>query len=407
MRHTSAAIAVACLLLGCGPGAERAAAAPVAPPAPLGAGPVGYGRATTGGCGEIRCVCEVTTLADDPDVRTPGTLRYCAEDKASRWVVFAARGTIHLQKTILVASDKTIDGRKRQPQDGPVVITGPARGLLRITDVRNVIITDLFFEKGRSADETRSSDSCENAALPKDTIGCGVPIGIDGDVTNVWINHNDFNHCGEKCLTVWTKLHPGPDTGKVTGGDLITISDNVFRNSFFGVLIGASNHLQAGWYPDQMRVTLYGNVFFNIFRRSPRAASLTKVHAFNNVIKYWGRTNGDCAGAFGPSAVSEGQLVLEDNVLIARPGSGNCRAAVNIEAAPTIGRGMGEVRARSNRSENSAEITESGAGQVFDPSDRSRAETYYPYRPLPADSRLEATVEADAGPRAFPKPDYR
>lgn len=373
--------------------------------AALGEAPQGFGRAATGGCTDKSCICVVTTTKDEPST-VAGSLRSCAETSGPKWVVFAARGTYSLAQPLKVASDKLIDGRKQKPDDAPVTIAGPARFLLYLEGVQNIVISDLYFRTDRSAPANPgASPACKNPQRPVDTIDCGQPIAIHGAVKNVWVNHSDFDHCGAKCITIWTAPQHGDAVqGKVAGADLITISNSVFRNSFYGVLVGAAAGLRRENIPDQMRVTLYGNVFYNVKRRSPRASSFTKVHAFNNVMKYWGeeggcrRRNEDWAA----SAIGEAQLLLENNVMIARPDG--CKLAVQIGEKPkgVDHRGTGFVRAAGNRVENGAEIRDNQPEQVFSPPNKSRADYAYDYTLRPVDG-LADNVMQNAGVRGFPK----
>jgi pectate lyase len=253
--------------------------------------------------------------------------------------------------------------------------------------------------------------SCVNPDSPTDTIGCGVGVAIRGGARDIWIDHNDFDHCGAKCLDVWTVDNAG-GRGRAEGGDLITISNNVFRNSYYAILTGAAANLTRERIPEEMRVTLYGNLFYNVFRRSPRAAVFSKVHMFNNVVKYWGRTGVACVGresGFGASSMGEAQLLVENNVFIARPGTRECKTAIDIsDQRPQggVARGIGLVRARGNEARNGAMLSESQAGRVFDPRDQSHPAYYYPYTLRPTQGLVEA-VEADAGVQGFPKPAYR
>ncbi len=66
---------------------------------------IGFGQPTTGGAGGP--VVSVTTLDDSG----PGSLREAATAPGAAWIRFEVSGVIELQNNILVASDKTLDGR--------------------------------------------------------------------------------------------------------------------------------------------------------------------------------------------------------------------------------------------------------------------------------------------------------
>jgi pectate lyase len=371
----------------------------------IGETPIGFGRNANGGCTERSCaVCMVTSLDDD---HAHGTLRNCAENPEPRWIKFTARGTIHLRQPLTVASNKIIDGRKLKHDDGPVTITGSERFLFLIENRENIIVTDLYF-KTQGAPGT-NADRCNNPQVAQDTVRCGTAIALHGATKNVWVNHSDFDHCGAKCITVWTApLHSDRPRGKVPGGDLITLSNNVFRNSFFAVLIGASGQLPRENIPDHMRVTLYGNVFYNIYRRAPRAASFVKVHMFNNLMKYWGHATARCVGhdySWPVSATGEAELLLENNVFTPRLDSA-CKLSVQIQEKQQPGgyhRGDGRVRARGNLLRNGAQpIEENEADVVFNPDDQNRPEYSYPYK-LRGVDEVARTIEQTAGVRGFAK----
>lgn len=372
----------------------------------LGDIPVGFGRETKG-CTDRSCICTVTIL-DDAPASVPGSLRSCAETQLPKWIVFAARGAFRLNRPLPVASDKIIDGRKQRRDDGPVTIVGASRISLLIDDVRNVVLTDLFFRSDQSP-LSPDAERCRNPQLPRDTLRCGVPIEIRGAARHIWINHNEFERCGDKCIAVWTGSERGmTSTVRVSGGDLITISNNVFRDSYFGVLVGAGARIPVANLPAHMRVTLYRNIFYNVFRRSPRAASHAKVHAFNNVMKYWGRATGSCNGrdvGWAASSVGEAQLLLENNILIARPNPDNCKVGVQIGDYSPEGddrRGMGMVRAVGNSLANGATVEEHQSARVFNPNERAQQDFAYPYVLSPT-AGLEQILNASAGPRGFAK----
>lgn len=135
-----------------------------------------------------------------------------------------------------VASDKTIVG------DGlSVTITG---GGLDLKDVRNVIIRNLYFYNWT-----------------------GDAVNIERS-TNVWIDHNTFNHGLDGCV----------DIRKAS--DFVTVSWNVFMNHHKVSLVGASDATltDAG----HLRVTYHHNCFNGTISRHPRVRFGNPVHVYNN-----------------------------------------------------------------------------------------------------------------------------
>jgi pectate lyase len=259
------------------------------------------------------------------------------------------------------------------------------------------------------------------------TTACTVPITIQGsknrkgrapeqvaDSKNIWIDHNTFIRCGDKCITI--KNGAKAPSGRFAGADNITLSHNRFQQSFFGVLITVINSDEGGARAlvkrdtekcavvaasgvlPQTRVTIHGNLFEDVRRRMVRVAYCNSYgHEFNNAIlgfgmpmsKYpAGATCDRSAFGFGPSAHSGGRLLLENNYIAAHPNDPNgCKAAVD-----TGGKGEDEgfVKDVGNLYANGATGGSNGAQHVAAPP--------YQYQMLPASQVLES-VKRNAGAR--------
>jgi pectate lyase len=362
--------------------------------------PIGFGRDTIGGCSSMAndCTCVVTTPADDPSNRTPGTLRGCLTSERPQRVVFEWRGTLRLDRPIAVASHKTLTGEPLKSGDGPVTITGPGR-LLMLIDRDDVIISDLKFR----IDPAGAAPSCANPQTPRDVQGCGIAVLAEGS-RNIWIHHNDFAACGSGCIALWTRDNTKAGGG-VAGTDAVSISNNRFRDSYYGLFAGAGNFVAPRDIPKRMRISVYDNVFENIFRRSPKASSGVQIHLFNNVIRDWGQSGKPCTGqswGFGASSTGEAQLLAENNLFAARAETNACHEAIQAaEKRPRKGyvRDEGLVRATGNVFQNGAMAVENRPAEVFDPTSPKAPDLSYAYTLKPAD-RLE-DVEREAGPRGF------
>jgi pectate lyase len=363
------------------------------PAAPAGHA-VGFGSATTGACQGATCTCFVTRL-DDPPRAVAGGIRSCTEIGGRR-TLFRARGKVQLDSPLRVASDTTIDGRPLANGDAPVTLAGPPPGLLLIADRSNIVVRNLFFRIDSSSVGVR----CAIPNTPTETKGCGVPLYVKGSARNIWVDHNDFDRCGEKCISVWTETLTRDASGRAPAPDLLTISNNRFTNSYFGVLVGSSELLAKSELPRSERVTMYGNVFANVFRRSPAsAASFSKLHAFNNLVTHWGRRGQACRGTdrgFAASSVGEAELLLENNIFEPWPGAETCKlAADSAKFAPKRGydRGLGRVRASGNLLMFGAQLEQSAPAQVFKPA------YAYPLRPV---AGLADTLTRTAGVEGYP-----
>ncbi|MGI8839920.1 MAG: pectate lyase family protein [Caulobacteraceae bacterium] len=337
--------------------------------------PVGFGRATAGGAGGPAC-----------HVRDEPSLRACVSGEAPAVVIMDQALTFNPGKQkIEVGSNKTIDGGGRLS----IVHDWIAFELI---GSRNVIIRDIRF-RGSGADVfPQKQSNCAHPSRPKDVEGCGVSISMSGATRDVWIDHNEFDTCGNKCITAYGFARtPGP----VASPDLITISYNIFRDSYFAMLFGISNDATDAQMPQQPgRITLYGNLFDRIKERSPRAASGYKAHVFNNVIKDFGGPDGckSISFGFGPSVIKGGEILLENNVIEAWPSPNACKQADDFatrnRTPAALSRGPGRIRSVGNLGRNGAMAE--GNDQVFAPD--------YPYSPLPANA-VEAYVRANAGVR--------
>ena len=243
-------------------------------------------------------------------------------------------------------------------------------------------------------------------------------IAIRGDSKDIWIDHNEFHDCGGKCITSWANVTTGaaPDA-PLPAPDRITISANIFRDTYFAILFGVAKDASRAQIPRFQRVTIYGNLFRDVHRRSPRAASFAWAHVFNNVIIDWGGCY-NCGSApgidfayaacrgrnygFGSSAIGGAQLLAENNYYEARPGEEDCKIAISVDEYGKPGdndyRGRGLVRASGNLAVNGAVLSENEPAKVFDPSDRGQPDAYYPYSLLAVDD-VKAYVMSTAGPR--------
>ena len=337
-----------------------------------GVAPVGYGQRALGGCTDSGCLCKVTNLNDSG----PGSLRECVSTENPKWVIFGqgGRGTVRLKSPLFVHSSTTIDGRGPTP----VTLTTVEDHVMVIRNAENVIINDLKFAV------IAISARCRTPKRADDTIRCGGGILVDGSSKDIWIHQNLFEECGGKCIALWTLKSTRQ------GADLVTISNNIFRNSFYGVLMGASHSLADSEVP-LMRATLYRNYFYNVQRRSPRASGLSHMHVLNNVVEDWGGKS--CDGrrpkAFGASSVSGAQMLLENNFFSARGSADECKAAVKIDG--------GFVKANGNLSKNGAMIQNNLPKRVFNP--RAPAPERYDYVPDKMTNALRAQIIDAAGPQ--------
>ncbi|KAJ9551101.1 hypothetical protein OSB04_015146 [Centaurea solstitialis] len=195
----------------------------------------GFAAGTTGGAaGEIYTV----TDPSDDDVAKPkeGTLRWAASRTKPLWIIFDKDMVITLKNELVVASDKTIDGRGVKVE----ICKGSS---LTLYEVKNVIVHGLNIH--------------DTIPTPAATIatGEGPPIPrfkSDGDgimvygSCKIWIDHCTFAHGSDGLVDV------------TMGSTMVTISNCKFSNHDTVMLLGGAD---ANTQDQNMKVTVAYNVF--------------------------------------------------------------------------------------------------------------------------------------------------
>ena len=343
-------------------------------------GPVGFaslGSGTSGGDPSTVCPVEapeVGTNIPESNLR----LAIACTQKQPRMggiVVFPK------DKEYKITVTKAIDLPSNITIQGPIILETNAARVFGISAKQNVIIKNITF-KTISGRKNGQGFDCPSPLDPNTagakgneaTTGCTNFIEITGFQIpgilgvgdydenaqfseNIWIDHNSFSQCGDKCIVI-KNGNRKDKSGRWSGADKITISNNKFSDSFYSILVtvidaerglrGLLEHstskcaleMENGILP-RMRVTIHGNLFERIRRRSARASYCTaRVHQFNNVINGFGLplskfpVGHTCYSpgvyGFGPSALYGAQLLLENNDISAWPDDPNgCKRAVN------------------------------------------------------------------------------
>ncbi|KAK1437764.1 hypothetical protein QVD17_03562 [Tagetes erecta] len=143
---------------------------------------MGFGTGTTGGAaGEIYTV----TDPSDDDGANPkeGTLRYGASQNKPLWIIFEKDMVINLKHTLVITSDKTIDGRGANVE----IANG---GGFTIQEANNVIIHGLNIHDVRVMDGFAGRTACDGDALTIKT------------ATKIWIDHCTFSKGPDGMLDV-------------------------------------------------------------------------------------------------------------------------------------------------------------------------------------------------------------
>ena len=305
------------------------------------AGAYGFGAATTGGAGGGTCI-----WTDE------ASLRDCATGDAPMVATAQGSPNIVIQRTIRVGSNKTIQG--------PATLAS-TQDIFKVDSSSNVIISGIAFSTLPGGINT-SGKPCPDPTLPKDIIaddllGCADPIVIVArlhDIANIWLDHNSFTLCGDKCVMISANTGPLsapnilPETGMIPTVDKITISYSTFTNSFYSILVGVNGSEQVPQIPGRERVTVYKNTFDHVYRRSPRAANGAWIDVVRNTVRAW-NTQDNCkltgVAGFGSGSNNQSQLLARGNTYDAGDATlpENCRHALSATTSEQGGLGVSDV----------------------------------------------------------------
>lgn len=294
----------------------------------------GFGRAAGEGS-TAWPVLIVTNLRDSG----PGSLRD-AVDRPGHWIRFASglRGTIELRRPLSLAADLVVDGR-----GADITLRADAStGIVELTDVDNVIVTNVKLEGGHDA------------------------IQIFQGATDIWIHQVTATAAADEIISI---------TGDGRRPDRITVSWSRFEDGGKVMLLGASEQ-DISQAPD--RVTVHHNVFHRSDQRQP-LVRFARVHYYNNWVRHWGAQGTGQAVRVGAG----GQFASEGNVFDDRFG----RPAVIPEDLGT----RGAVRSDGDVTTGRTVIVERSPDDVFEPNE------HYPYHLDEAGESLRVALADGAG----------
>ncbi|TYG76500.1 hypothetical protein ES288_D03G119300v1 [Gossypium darwinii] len=243
---------------------------------------LGFGRKTTGGKAGRYYV--VTDPSDNDMVNPkPGTLRHAVIQKEPLWIIFAHHMVIRLNQELIMAGDKTIDGRGFQ-----IHIVGGAQITLQF--INNVIIHGLHIRNSVQAHGGLIRDSVDHYG--QRTMSDGDGITIFGS-HNIWIDHLSMSKCYDGLIDI------------LMASTAITISNCHFTNHNDVFLFGSSDSFS----DDQiMQVTVAFNHFGKgLVQRMPRVR-WGFVHVVNNDYTHW--LMYAIGGSKNPTILSEGNRFI-------------------------------------------------------------------------------------------------
>ncbi|XP_074296473.1 putative pectate lyase 4 [Silene latifolia] len=288
---------------------------------------VGFAGKMTNNIGIGTTTYVVTDPSDDPLKPKPGTLRYGVTMIPGKvWITFQKDMDIKLEKTLVVGSFTTIDGR------GASVHIAKG-GCLLLHKVTDVIIHSLRIHHCR--------------AQPASTVmGPGAQLmqlsEMDGDAirllasTKVWIDHNTLYRCEDGLIDV------------TLGSTNVTISNNWFRDHDKVMLLGHDDDFQDD---KNMKVTVVYNRFGpNCHQRMPRVRH-GYAHVVNNLYLGWELYA--IGGSMNPSIKSQ------SNLFVAPTKNKEITREINKENGKGYNfRSVGDVL------ENGASFNDTGSGYV-------------------------------------------
>uniref|UniRef100_A0A0D9WLQ6 Pectate lyase n=1 Tax=Leersia perrieri TaxID=77586 RepID=A0A0D9WLQ6_9ORYZ len=238
---------------------------------------MGFGHKTTGGlAGKIYTVTDATD--DNLIIPRRGTLRYGVIQERPLWIVFSSSMVINLSKELIVAGDKTIDGRGVQ-----VHITGAQ---ITVQAVSNVIIHNVHVHDSMARSGGIIRDSKRHFGVRGESDGDGITVM---DSSNVWIDHVSMWNCADGLIDV------------IDGSTAVTISNSHFTKHNHVMLFGARDDSPKDKI---MQVTLAFNHFGKgLVQRMPRFR-YGFFHIVNNDYTHWQMYA--IGGNMNPTIISQG-----------------------------------------------------------------------------------------------------
>ncbi|ESW29378.1 hypothetical protein PHAVU_002G065800 [Phaseolus vulgaris] len=238
----------------------------------------GFGRDTIGGKkGPFYVV--TSNLDNDMVNPVPGTLRHAVTRNGPLWIIFAHSMNIRLSQELIVAGDKTIDGR-----GADIYIVNGAGFTIQF--VKNVIIHGIKIFDINAGQGGLIRDSESHYGLRTQSDGDG--ISIFGS-SYIWIDHVSMRNARDGLIDA------------IQGSTAITISNSHFTDHNEVMLFGASDSHEEDKI---MQITLVFNHFGKrLVQRMPRCR-FGFIHVVNNDYTHWEMYA--IGGSKHPTIISEG-----------------------------------------------------------------------------------------------------
>ncbi|KAL3624178.1 putative pectate lyase P59 [Castilleja foliolosa] len=227
----------------------------------------------------------VVTDSSDNDMINPkpGTLRHAVIQKEPLWITFAKDMVIRLNQELMMASDKTIDGR------GANVHIAYGAGIT-IQFAKNIIIHGLRIHDIVPGSGGDIRDSVDHYGFRTKSDGDGISIFGSQDI---WIDHVSMTNCSDGLIDA------------IMGSTGITISNGHFTDHNEAMLFGANDaHSQDA----MMQITVAFNHFGKrMIQRMPRCR-WGYIHVVNNDYTHWNMYA--IGGSSHPTIISQGNRYI-------------------------------------------------------------------------------------------------
>ncbi|KAL1365714.1 hypothetical protein HN51_013702 [Arachis hypogaea] len=242
----------------------------------------GFGRNTIGGKGGK---FYVVNDSSDGDLLSPkpGTIRHAVTRTEPLWIIFSRSMVITLQQELIMASNKTIDGRGFDVQ----IANGAG---ITVQFIKNVIIHGIkvYNTVVKTGGMIRDSETHYGFRTQSDGDG----ISIFG-ASNIWIDHVSMRNCSDGLIDA------------IMGSTAITISNGHYTDHNEVMLFGASDSYSGDKI---MQITLAFNHYGKrCVQRMPRARH-GFVHVVNNDYTHWEMYA--IGGSKNPTIISEGNRFI-------------------------------------------------------------------------------------------------